>query len=97
MSAISITPGEVVLGNRIRRCFPAHISDEQLPQQDDALVEMVRTAMNVTMLKVKNAALWVVAQQHKLHDLMEPSEIKLMSDRINSSFAMEKKDVETNS
>lgn len=88
MSAhLAVTPGEIVLGNRIRCCFPARVADEMLPADDEDLISMVRTAVGHHTLCQCNARLWVVNVIHHIAPQLEKTEEQLMRTRIGYYFA----------
>jgi hypothetical protein len=83
MQAISLTPGEIVLGFRLRQCFPARLRDA-LPQDDDQFVRSVCKDEEVTTLDFAHARHWAVNQLNATS--FEGTEAALMAGRIEVAF-----------
>lgn len=84
---LPLTPGEIVLGNRIRSCFAAHVADDMLPKADEDLVAMVRHALQTHTLNENAARVWVVFQIHAHKAEWETTEAALSLVRVNYLFA----------
>ncbi len=90
-TTLQLTPGEVILGNRIRSCFPARVADAMLPKAVDDLIDLVRHALQSHTITMREARTWVVMQLHKLNGHKESVELdgnegELMRRRITYLF-----------
>jgi len=85
---LDITPGEVVLGNRIRMVFPARVRDAMLPEADPDLVARVRAGVsNGCALTQRTARVWVVATIHNHQEEWDPQERELAHQRVGRLFS----------
>ena len=83
-NATNLTPGEIVLGFRLRSCFPARLADK-LPKTDEALVLMVRNATKTAILNSEKAKAWLMLQ-FVTQQGFEDTEPQLMLARIGGHF-----------
>lgn len=87
--AIDIRPGEVVLGNRIRRVFPASVGESFLPRDDEDLIRAVRGEFKSPMLNSKQSAIWATTMVHLYEAGWEEMERKIAHARLASLFSGE--------
>ena len=87
--ASDIGPGELVLGNRIRMCFPARVRDTLLPEADDDLIRWVRSMLHTTTLRTTAARRWVVAVINLRSATWAGTERELARRRVATFFAGE--------
>lgn len=84
------TPGEIVLANRIRQVHPARLRDE-LPKDDEDLLDLVRLESGVLSLDNLHARNWSINSYLKLTKYgIEDTEKELMRHRIGTYFATRK-------